>query len=290
MAEGWMQLHRQLVEWEWYTDANTFRVFMHILLNANHSENSWRGVVIKPGQFVTGRKALAKDLGLSEQQIRTTLNNLQSTSEITIKTTNKYSIISIVKWSEYQGKQPAEKPAINQPDNQQSTTNNNDNNFNNIIPPINPPQKTPEKTKPKSKPKTYRLPEDWKLCDEGIKFAREKGMTDDEIRTTAEEFKLYWLDQSTKRPGWHRTWCRWIIKKCESRGASFGSKSTGQRQGGNDVLGAYTRVLDRAEAKDALSEERRNSGGDRESDNPWETYDGSANGGIGHSEIIDNAT
>ncbi|MFD2207202.1 YdaU family protein [Kiloniella antarctica] len=149
-------------------------------------------------------------------------------------------------------------------------------------------KKDNKKDPEKSKPKTYRLPEDWKLCTDCIKYAREKGMTDDEIRTTAEEFKLYWLDQSTKRPGWIGTWKRWVIKKCENRSASFGSKSSGQRPGGNDVLAAYSRVLNRAEAKDALSEERRDSGRDRESDNPWETYDGAANGSIGHPEIIDH--
>ena len=31
---GWIKLHRKITEWEWYSDANTFRVFMHLLLTA----------------------------------------------------------------------------------------------------------------------------------------------------------------------------------------------------------------------------------------------------------------
>lgn len=99
---GYIKLHRKLLKWEWYSDPNTFRVFMHLLLTASYEENSFRGHKLKAGQVVCGRKQLAKDLGLSERSVRTALEHLKSTNEITIKTTNRFSIITIEKWAMYQ--------------------------------------------------------------------------------------------------------------------------------------------------------------------------------------------
>ncbi len=124
MSKGWIKLHRQITEWEWYDDANTFRLFMHLILNANHKEKQWHGITIKSNQQVTSREKLAKSLRLSVQQIRTSLDHLKSTNEITIKTTNKYSLISINKWERYQittNKSTNEQPTTNH----QPTTNKN---------------------------------------------------------------------------------------------------------------------------------------------------------------------
>lgn len=134
--DGWISLHRQFVKWEWYDDNNTKSLFLHLLLRANHKQNKWRGVTIPKGSLVTGRKKLSIETGLSEQQIRTSLNKLKSTNEITIKTTNLNSLISITNWNKYQtNNQPSNQQITNdQPtNNQQITTNNNDNNDNNNL-------------------------------------------------------------------------------------------------------------------------------------------------------------
>lgn len=144
-SNGWISLHRSLLQWEWYTDPNTFRVFMHLLLNANHSRGKHQGTVIEIGQVKTGRKTIANQLTLSEQNVRTSLIRLKSTNEITIKSFNTFSIISITNWDKYQNKyidQPASQlhanqqvtsnqPASNQQVTSYLTTNNNINNNNN---------------------------------------------------------------------------------------------------------------------------------------------------------------
>ena len=99
---GFIKIHRKMKKWSWYKDPNTFRVFMHLLLSASYKDNNFRGHTIKPGQVVCGRRQLAQELGMSERTIRTALNHLKSTNEITIKTTNKFSIITIEKWAKYQ--------------------------------------------------------------------------------------------------------------------------------------------------------------------------------------------
>ena len=75
---------------------------MNLLLMANWTDSVWQGMTIKRGQLVTGRKALAVQTGLSEQTVRTSLNRLKSTNEITIASTNKFSVITIVNYGKFQ--------------------------------------------------------------------------------------------------------------------------------------------------------------------------------------------
>jgi hypothetical protein len=123
---GWIKLHRQIVDWEWYTDHNTFRVFIHLLLTANHKDKKYRGIELKAGSIVTSRDILAIATGLSVRQIRTALYKLKTTNELTIKTSSQGTIIEIVNYSKYQvetNELTNERPTSDQ----QTTTNKNDN-------------------------------------------------------------------------------------------------------------------------------------------------------------------
>lgn len=129
--EGYIKLYRKMVEWQWYTDGNTMRLFLHLLLKANHKEWFWRWYKVNRWQLITGRDVLSKELGLTQQQIRTSINKLKSTSDITIKATNRFSLITLTNYNEYQqDSQPSNQQITNkQPtDNQQITTNKNDKN------------------------------------------------------------------------------------------------------------------------------------------------------------------
>ena len=129
--QGFIKLHRQITEWEWYSNINVCRLFIHCLLKANHKDNKWQGIVIERGSFITSIENLAFETGLSGQQIRTALNKLKSTGEITSKTTNRYSVISIKNWNSYQLDNTQDNKQITnkqQTNNKQITTNNNDNN------------------------------------------------------------------------------------------------------------------------------------------------------------------
>lgn len=121
--DGFIKLHRGLLEWGWYKDANTMRVFMDILLNANYHDGEYMGHPIKAGQCVIGRKALSERLGISEQSVRTALSHLKSTGEITIKTTNKFSVATVENWAKYQIGESETNQQINQQTNQQLTNN-----------------------------------------------------------------------------------------------------------------------------------------------------------------------
>jgi len=133
---GWVKIHRSIADWEWYTDANTMRLFFHLLINANHKPKRWKGVEIGAGQLVTSLDQLSLDLKLSVQKIRTSLSKLKSTHEITVKSTNRFTVVTINKWQQYQARedvsinetiseQQADQQASQQTDNKQVTTNKN---------------------------------------------------------------------------------------------------------------------------------------------------------------------
>lgn len=99
---GYIKLFREFENWEWYQDNNTKSVFIHILLNVNIKPSRYKGYELKAGQGVFGINKMSAFLGLTVQQTRTALSHLKSTNEITIKPTNKFSIITVENWGKYQ--------------------------------------------------------------------------------------------------------------------------------------------------------------------------------------------
>lgn len=80
--EGYIKLHRKIVDWQWYTDLPTRVLFEHLLLTANWQDNKWRDITIKRGQRITSLEHLSKETGLSVQNIRTSLSKLEKTRRI----------------------------------------------------------------------------------------------------------------------------------------------------------------------------------------------------------------
>lgn len=126
MSEGWVKYHRRLFDWQWFTEPNMAHFFMALVALANHKPGKWRGIEIGRGQLITGRKVLAEKTGLTERSVRTCLKKLISTSEVTIKVTNRFSIITICNYDKYQScedsERPAERPATGPTDDQQTTS------------------------------------------------------------------------------------------------------------------------------------------------------------------------
>lgn len=103
--EGWIKLFRQLKDWEWYSDTVTFRVFIHLLISANYEEKKWKGITIGRGQVFTSYQHIIDEIGdesFSKQNIRTAINHLKSTGELTVLSTRNGLLINIEKYSLYQ--------------------------------------------------------------------------------------------------------------------------------------------------------------------------------------------
>src|SRR5690606_35659235 len=96
---GFTKVYKTLVDWEWYTDVNTCKLFLHCLLKANYSSKKWRGIKIHRGQFITSLEKLAVETGLSLSKIRTAIAKLSSTGDLIIESNNQFTKITVT--SEY---------------------------------------------------------------------------------------------------------------------------------------------------------------------------------------------
>lgn len=100
--KGWIKLHRRIIDWEWFGSPSTLSLWIHILFMANWEDKKWQGQTIKRGSFITSLQHLSQETGLSIQQTRSSLNNLEKTNEITRTSTNKYTVILVNKYDDYQ--------------------------------------------------------------------------------------------------------------------------------------------------------------------------------------------
>ena len=151
MSKGFIMLFRELTEWEWYTDINTYKVFMHCLLKVNYSKKRWQGILIQKGEFITSYEKLAVETGLTISKVRTALKKLDATGYIQVETTVNYTKIGVLKLHDFvaetsvennstrnnmpnntQHDKPNSKPLTNDShtnDNQLATTDTNNNNI-----------------------------------------------------------------------------------------------------------------------------------------------------------------
>jgi len=125
---GFIKIHRSILKWEWYTDANTMRLFVHCLLMANHEDNRFRGKLIQRGSFQTSYQMLSDQTGMSIQNIRTALNKLTLTGELTYKSTTQNGLITINNYDDYQATNTQTNKQVTsdqQTTNKRLTTNKN---------------------------------------------------------------------------------------------------------------------------------------------------------------------
>lgn len=121
--QGFIKLHRSIQKWEWYQNSNTKDVFLHLLLNAQWEDSRFQGYEVPKGSMVTSYGSIARSLKLSVQSVRTSLNHLKSTGEITIKSTNKFIVVSVANWEKYQCVEESANKQINKETNNQLTIN-----------------------------------------------------------------------------------------------------------------------------------------------------------------------
>ena len=95
-------------------------------------------VSLSSGQFVTGAYAIAKEFNegakrdklISHRTLWRWLKKFETEQMLTIKSTSKYSVISIENWSDYQGSDK-QLSSVSQSTDNQVTTNKNDKNYKN---------------------------------------------------------------------------------------------------------------------------------------------------------------
>lgn len=134
MAEKstFIKLDRNILNWRWYKNPNTFRLFVHLLLKANIKDHQLEQYTIKRGEVVVSVQSLSDALGITPSQVRIALGHLKSTGEITSRPTNRFQVITIVNYDYYQGDTASKNATGKQTESNHNATGqqryNNDNN------------------------------------------------------------------------------------------------------------------------------------------------------------------
>lgn len=148
----YIKLSRKILEWEWWSDINTSRLFIYMILKANWKDGKFQGKEIPRGSFVSSLPRLSEETALTIREIRTAISHLKLTGELTVTTYSKFSVFTIKNYAEYQTNDTQnDKQATGErhSDDILTTTIEERKKERNNIPPLSPyegePQKKPRK-------------------------------------------------------------------------------------------------------------------------------------------------
>ena len=126
LENGFVKFDRKIANWRWYHDVNTFKLFFHLIITANYEPKPFENITVQRGQRVASYQSLAAETQMSVQNVRTALNHLISTGEVTRQSTSEYTVFTIVNYNMYQDNQQTNQQTANkQLTSNQQTANNN---------------------------------------------------------------------------------------------------------------------------------------------------------------------
>jgi DNA-binding transcriptional regulator YhcF (GntR family) len=106
MNDGFILLHRKMLENAIFYKADYYQIWCYILLKVNHKDNEmiWNNEkkVVKKGSGIFSQKKISEELKIPIGTVHNALKYLKSESQIEIKSTSRYTEIQVVKWEEYQ--------------------------------------------------------------------------------------------------------------------------------------------------------------------------------------------
>ena len=111
----YIKLFRKITEWEHYTDGNTMRLFLHLLLNAVHNTQYIYGIPLNRGQYYTSSRALSEQLKLSTKYVTESIKKLRDSGEISTERYGNGTIFTITNYDDYQGSEINKKNKSDQP-------------------------------------------------------------------------------------------------------------------------------------------------------------------------------
>ena len=102
MPNGYIAIDRRILEWKFFTVPNALTLWVLLLVKANWKDGYFKGRKIPRGSFVTSIERLADATQLSQNTIRKYLQMFEDDGQIIRERTNKYTMITVVKYDEYQ--------------------------------------------------------------------------------------------------------------------------------------------------------------------------------------------
>nr|DAM56836.1 MAG TPA: DNA polymerase [Caudoviricetes sp.] len=100
--ERWVKLYDKFTEWEWFDSPKMVQLFVYLFIKASTVDDTYRSMEIKRGQVRTTQARIMAATGLSKQSLRTCLNRLKRTNEITVDSSHNCTLITILNYEKYQ--------------------------------------------------------------------------------------------------------------------------------------------------------------------------------------------
>jgi DnaD/phage-associated family protein len=125
-------VHRKLLQSDIFQNEKLLKIFMYCLLKASHTDYKqlvgMKVINLKPGQFVFGRSRAASELNMKESTVWKYMKLLEDLGSITMKSNNKFTVVTVDKWGNYQAHDVEEEQQNNNKrttKEQQKNTNKN---------------------------------------------------------------------------------------------------------------------------------------------------------------------
>ena len=105
--KGWVKLPRALLDDPiLMKDRDHLAIYVYLLLVATHKTRDalfkGRRKTLNPGQLITGRKRISKELKISESKVQRVLKCFENDYQIEQLTTSECRLITITNWDSYQ--------------------------------------------------------------------------------------------------------------------------------------------------------------------------------------------
>lgn len=206
MNDGWVKLWRKSIDTGLIKNHNVWVFWTYCLMKANHEKDykqviGFQEIILQPGQFIFGLHVSSEETGLSIQKIRTCLSFLKKYKNLTIKSTNKFSIISIINWHTYQSKiLSGNKQSNKQVTSKQQASNNKQEPKN---------QRTKEYIIGEFKKSSF-IPENYLIQENHINYALSKKLNKEQAEDQFEAFLIYHKAKGSKFKSWNAAFQNWI--------------------------------------------------------------------------------
>ena len=224
MAEKstYVKLDRNLRFWRWFKNPKTVVVWVWLIMSANIDDHDFERETIHRGEVATSRKSISAATGLTENEVRTALDHLKSTGEITSRTRPKYQVITILRYNDYQdvptGKRPGRAPAKPRQTTGRPPQSKNGKNGEN--------GKNEKNSSRADTTTTIRVPPS---ADDISTYCRENGLSTDIDAFIRFNESRGWMRGNRKVKDWRPLLAQWIAKDSEYN----------QQQDNNDELDEF---------------------------------------------------
>lgn len=104
-ATTFVKIDRNILRWRWFQDSNTVHVFLYLILLANNEPSDFRTFTVERGQVCVSLPKIAEETGLTVKEVRTALDHLLKTGEISKKGHDPKHMIYIIEgYDRYQAR------------------------------------------------------------------------------------------------------------------------------------------------------------------------------------------